>query len=213
MKSYPRILNSAQGPHQDCSIFIKYDGSNLRFEWSKKRGWYKFGTRNQLIDKTEPIFGSAIDLFLNKYGSDLESIFKKEKELRNINNVIVFCEWFGAKSFAGMHHPDDPKEIILFDVNPIKKGILSPKEFLNLFGHLDVAELLDNKKFGNQLIKDVREGKFDCSSKKAIANEIPEGVICKGGTGHKLWMAKIKTQAYYDKLKEVYQNEWTKYWE
>jgi len=37
--------------------FIKYDGSNLRFCWNRKRGWYKFGSRNVMIDKNTPILG------------------------------------------------------------------------------------------------------------------------------------------------------------
>lgn len=213
MKSYPSILCSSKGPHLDCYVFVKYDGSNLRFEWSKKRGWYKFGTRNQLFDKTTPIFGEAIDLFFQKYGDDLENVFKRDKFFRGIDNFIVFCEWFGSKTFAGMHQKFDNKEIVLFDVNPVKKGILGPKQFVDTFGHLHIAELLDQRKYGNQLIKDVREGIFDCSSKFNIRNEIPEGVICKGGSGHNLWMAKIKTQQYYDKLKEVYKDDWAKHWE
>lgn len=213
MKTYPSILKSSQGPHDDCYVFVKYDGSNLRFEWSKKRGWYKFGTRKQLFDRSEPIFGSAIDLFLNKYGSSLEVVFKKEKLFRGCDNIIVFAEWFGSETFSGMHKPDDPKTIILFDVNPVKKGFLCPKDFLNFFGDLDVAELLAIRRFGNLLIKEVREGLLDCSSKYSIKNEMPEGVICKGGSGHKIWMAKIKTQQYYDKLKEVYQDNWAQFWE
>jgi hypothetical protein len=213
MKSYPSILNSSQGPHEDCHVFVKYDGSNIRAEWSKKRGWYKFGTRNELLDRTNPIFGPAVDLFLEKYGDSLPLVFKKEKEFRNCDNIIVFSEWFGAKSFAGMHKPDDPKNIVLFDVNPIKKGFLCAKDFLKFFGHLDVVELLAMRRFGNLLVKEVREGAFGCSSKYEIRNEIPEGVVCKGGSGHKLWMAKIKTQQYYDKLKETYQDNWVKYWE
>jgi hypothetical protein len=40
-----------------------------------------------------------------------------------------------------------------------------------------------------------------------------EGIICKGGTGHNLWMAKIKSQAYFDKLKGVFKEDWEKYGE
>lgn len=31
--------------------------------------------------------------------------------------------------------------------------------------------------------------------------------------GHKLWMAKIKTNQYLDKLKELYGVDWEKFWE
>jgi len=44
MKSYPSI----PGKHTNgipLTVFDKLDGSNIRAEWSKKRGFYKFGTR------------------------------------------------------------------------------------------------------------------------------------------------------------------------
>ena len=71
MKTYPSIDGLAKAPHKPCYTFVKYDGSNLRFEWSKKRGWYKFGTRKTMIDQNTPVFGSAIPMFLEKYGDGL----------------------------------------------------------------------------------------------------------------------------------------------
>ena len=214
MKSYPSIQKSSVAPKgKGCYVFVKYDGSNLRFEFSKKRGWYKFGTRNHLFDRSDPVFGSAIDLFIGRYGGDLEEIFRKEKLFRGIDNIIVYAEWFGAKTFAGMHVQDDPKEIVLFDVNPITKGLLGSKDFLEIFGHLRVAELLSREIFNNKLIQEVREGRFNCQSRFTIANEIPEGVVCKAGSGHNIFMTKIKTNQYLEKLKEHYQHNWSQYWE
>ena len=48
--------------------------------------------------------------------------------------------------------------------------------------------------------------------------ELDEGVICKGTQGKgsyrgKVWMAKIKTQAYLDRLKNRFGDEWSKYGE
>lgn len=213
MKTYPSIEHSAKAPRQPCYVFVKYDGSNLRFEWSKKRGWYKFGTRKHMIDETHPIYGEAHRLFLERYGDALPMVFKKSKEFRNVEAVTVFAEWFGKQSFAGNHVQDDPKSIVLFDVNPLKKGFLGPKRFLEEFGHLEVAELLQMRNLSDEFINSVRDGSFDCSSKYAIANEIPEGVICKGGDGHNLWMAKIKTQNYYDVLKSRCPEDWSTKWE
>lgn len=64
MKDYPSIPGSSKAPQLPCIAFKKYDGSNIRAEWSKKRGWYKFGTRTQLIDKTDLVFGVVPDLRL-----------------------------------------------------------------------------------------------------------------------------------------------------
>lgn len=214
MKLYPSIPHSGSIDKKDLShVFVKYDGSNLRFEWSKKQGWYKFGTRKLLFDSSHPIFGTAIELFRQRYADGLEQVFNTSKKFKNLNNVIVFAEWFGAETFAGQHLPNDPKNLILFDVNIHKKGLMSPREFLDDFGHLEVAEVLDKRVIDDEFVAQVRDGSFDCSSKYSIANKMPEGVICKGGSGHNLWMCKIKTQNYHDRLKEVLGEDWTKFWE
>ena len=58
MKTYPKMDYWNKGKFGEYSYsFIKYDGSNLRFCWNRKRGWYKFGSRNVMIDKNTPILG------------------------------------------------------------------------------------------------------------------------------------------------------------
>lgn len=214
MKTYPSIPHSGKAPQGDPGyVFVKYDGSNLRFEWSPKKGWYKFGTRKTLFDQSHKIYGTAIELFQQRYADGLEHVFRTDKKFQGVQSVIVFAEWFGAKTFAGQHKPDDPKTLILFDVNPHKKGVMSPRDFLDTFGHLEVAELIEKRELDQDFIDAVRSGEFDCSSKLDIRNEEPEGVIMKGSDGHDLWMCKIKTQAYHDKLKETLGDDWTKHWE
>ena len=125
MKQYLEIQGPNKAPRENCIAFYKHDGSNIRVEWSRKRGWYKFGSRTCLIDGTHPL-GDAIDIFLNTYSDDLEKIFKKDKLFRNCQNVTIFSEYFGPNSFAGQHEEDDPKEIVVFDISIHKKGIMSP---------------------------------------------------------------------------------------
>lgn len=216
MKEYPSIQNSSKAPHEPCFAFVKYDGSNLRFEYSKKQGWHKFGTRHTLFDKSHETFGPAVDLFLNKYGDELPKVFKTEKLFRGVDRVIVFCEFFGANSFAGDHQPDDPKDVVLFDVNPITKGMLAPKQFLDCFGHLRIAECVWQGNLGAQLIQKVKDSDYsfiDFQSKYEIKQELPEGVICKGGSGHKLWLCKIKTNAYFARLQDRCPATWQLLWE
>lgn len=213
MKTYPSIKHSgsmAQG--EDCHVFVKYDGSNLRFEWSQKQGWYKFGTRKTMFDESNEFYGPAINLFRQRYADGLEQVFRNTKIFRGIKSVVVFAEWFGKYSFAGQHRKNDPKTLILFDVNPNKKGFLSPSEFIDCFGHLEIAECISREKLDQEFIDQVKSGSYDCSSKYSIVNQVPEGVICKGGKGHNLWMCKIKTQNYLDQLKENLGESWEKYW-
>jgi len=196
MKQYPHVDYWNQ-----CKFgsmvwgFEKLDGSNIRAEWSKKRGFYKFGTKKQMIDGTHPQFGEAVTLFLNKYNEGLSKVFTDNKEYRNTQNIVVFVEYFGKKSFAGYHHDDDPKDIVLFDVNIFKKGWVKPSDFIDNFEHLGIPRLMYHGNFNRSLINDVREGKFD----------VNEGLMVKGLRRTKgdelVWMTKIKTQWWLDRLK------------
>jgi hypothetical protein len=178
--------------------FDKLDGSNLRFEWSKKRGWYKFGTRKMMIDHNHPDFGASIPIFLNKYGDELDLIFRKNKNYRNVQNIIVFCEWYGPNSFAG-HHFDtlDKMNLVLFDVNPMTKGFVGPKEFIQDFGHLDTSKLIYHGNLNMDFINSVKRNDFN----------LMEGVVCKAkdpGKTHQVWMVKVKTDSWLDRLKNKY---------
>jgi hypothetical protein len=188
MKQYPSILNCTGKNFTEFQAMVwdKKDGSNLRFEWSKKAGWHKFGTRQQLLDPNDPVFGCAIPLFLNFYGENIAKIAENNRW----TEIIVFAEFWGKNSFAGQHEPSDEKHITPFDVAIYKKGILGPKEFLKLFGHLDIAPYLGQFNWNRSFIEKVRNGELEGITF--------EGVVGKAGEGHKLIMRKIKTQAWKD---------------
>jgi len=114
-------------PNSYIYAFDKLDGSNIRAEWSKKRGFWKFGTKTRLVDSTDSIFGKAPDLILNKYGDELGRILHKN----NWDRSICFFEFYGENSAFGIHK-DEEHAVTLLDINVYKKGILSPKEFINL---------------------------------------------------------------------------------
>ncbi len=190
MKTYPSISGEIV-PSLPIYAFDKLDGSNIRAEWSSKRGFYKFGTRKRLLDKSEPILGTAVDLILEKYAEVLPPIFKKQRQRK----AICFFEFYGPKSFAGYHEKDDKHTVTLFDVN-FQKGILEPRDYLKLFGHLDIAKMLYHGKAGPEFVKLVNDGKLEGMTF--------EGVVCKGknvSPGLPL-MFKVKNHAWYEKLRE-----------
>lgn len=199
MKPYPSIPNSDKFIGLPTIAFHKYDGSNLRFEWSKKTGWYKFGTRTRLFDINDPEFSAAIPLFKERFGEPLSHLFSK---VFKCDNAIVFCEWFGPNSFSGIHLKDDPMQLVLLDVNVHKKGFISPSSFVEIFPRIvPSAEVVYRGVLGEDFVKSVRE------------QSPGEGVVCKGGEGHGIWMCKIKTNAYLEKLKEKFGHTWKTYWE
>ena len=73
MKSYPSVASSRGSQFRafKAHVFDKIDGSNLRFEWSPKRGWYKFGTRKRLFDETDEVFGPAVRLWKETFAEPL----------------------------------------------------------------------------------------------------------------------------------------------
>jgi hypothetical protein len=191
MKSYISIPKEIR---YDQSVLIvnKFDGSQIRSEWSRKQSFYKFGTKNQMLGEDNQIFGPAIQLVKEIYQEDLSKIFTDKK----LDHVTCFFEFFGPNSFAGWHDPNDKKEVILFDINLFKQGLISAKDFYKLVGHLKVPDILYEGKFNKIIEEQIRDSSFPGITF--------EGVICKGPIDRKTKlpiMFKVKTRAWLDKLK------------
>jgi len=199
MKSYPTIQYFNQGLFgENIYAFNKIDGSNIRAQWNRKSGWYKFGTRNVMIDENDPIFGSAIPIFLNKYGDELERVFN-QKKYRKIQSFLAFGEYFGESSFSGMHLSTDVMDVILFDVDQYKHGFVTPKNFIDDFGHLDIPELIYQGKYTMEFVNSVYKDAYKLS----------EGVVVKGifktrNNKDEVWQVKIKTLNWLLKVKELH---------
>src|SRR5271157_2589133 len=113
MLAYPSIPGwKASRIGEPCLAFYKYDGSNLRWEWSPKRNWYKFGSRTQLFDHTSDQFKDAIPMFHEKMAHDITSIVCKEHG-RKVERIVAFTEYFGPSSFAGWHDLTEQKDLVL----------------------------------------------------------------------------------------------------
>jgi len=192
MKTYPSIPKDII---RDVHIyaFDKLDGSNIRAEWSAKRGFYKFGTKNQMIDAATKPWGKAVQLLNDKYAEDLAMVFKEQRW----RDVICFFELCGPSSFAGLHNFEEKElTVVLIDANPFKQGILEPRDFIRTFGHLDIPRVLYEGRAGIEFEQRVR--------KSTLPGMTFEGVVCKGPSQSKAQMPlmfKIKSQAWLDKLK------------
>lgn len=202
MKSYPSIPNHNKSKiplGQPCIGFYKHDGSNLRWEWNKKCGWYKFGTRTRLFDETDEIFGEAIPLFLDTMADEIVS--KTTSLYNNLTDFIVYTEFLGESSFAGQHVVGEEKELILFDVHIPRKGFIIPKEFIKHYNYDWVSPVVYQGNLNQKLINDVRDNIYG----------LHEGMMCKGVDSKNMqWMVKIKTKEYLDKLKNKFGDDWEK---
>lgn len=215
MLQYPSILGVKKMPlGMPCIAFYKYDGSNLRFEWSPKKGWHKYGSRTQMIDRKNETFGGAIELFHDTMGSTIIERIEQvnPKQFKSLERLTVFAEFYGENSFAGNHEPTDEKKLSLFDVFLFKKGFLTPAQFVQHFEDLDwAAKVVYKGPLNKEFIERIRYNTLE-------DNPLIEGVICKGisekidfKTQNNIWMTKIKTYGYLNKLKKIYEDKWENY--
>jgi hypothetical protein len=217
MKEYPSILSAADLLARSDGYlgrpfvaFDKLDGSNIRAEWERKRGWHLFGSRRRLLDATQPFLGRAIQLIQDGYGDGLARAFTDDPALGRPQQATAYFEFLGPHSFAGLHDPADlgvpcnePFRVVLIDVNVHRRGFVSAEQFIERFGHLGIPQVAHRGILDREFIADVRAGRFGEG----------EGVILKGGEGHARWMAKVKTEAYLRRLKEFFRADWERYWE
>lgn len=179
--------------------FYKYDGSNLRFEWQSKRGFCKFGTRTQLIDEKTDVFGQGVTIFQDTIASEIIARLKNyypKRVFNTFDKIVVFSEFFGDNSFAGNHEDSDVKRLKVFDVNLIKKGLISPKEFVDIFNDWEhSAELLYQGNLNQPYINSVKS-----------STTLAEGVICKAMLDGRVQMCKVKTDSWLGKIKEKFEN-------
>ena len=191
MKHYPSI--SKEVFHNiDIYAFDKLDGLQIRAEWNSKKGFYKFGTKNTLIDTSTKPWGRAIQLINDKYENDLQKVFNDQKW----KDAICFFELWGPSSFAGTHNFEEELTVTLFDVNPYKQGILEPLQFLKLFKRLDIPKVL--------YIGKVNVDFFDQVKQSTLLGMTFEGCVCKGASqnkSHMPTMFKVKSQAWLEKLR------------
>lgn len=190
MKSYPSIQKRF-ARKEVYYFFDKLDGSNIRAEWSKKQGFYKFGSRTQLIDENHPLLGESVLLI-----KELEKEFSAYAKKNKVDRFVAFFEFLGENSFAGSHE-DEEHKVILIDVSEYKKGFMSPDDFLKTFenSNIEIPKLLYKGKPTEPFFESIKNG--------TLEGMTFEGVIGKrkiGKTAHDYF--KIKNNAWLDKLKE-----------
>jgi len=203
MKSYhsiPKYGEDHFGKH--IFAFDKIDGSNFRAEWDRKlskksrftNGFAKFGTRGEMIKNTRNPFYEGVEIFKRKYGFALNEIFRTHKRFQNIDKITVYGEFFGEKSFAGIHRWEEEHDVRIFDIFLYKKDYLPPAEFIRIFENLDICKPLFQGPFSEEYLNMIRKNVFGLS----------EGVVCKGTEDQKVFMFKIKTDAWIRKVKDMY---------
>jgi len=190
LKSYPTIRYFQQsdvGKH--IVAFQKIDGSNIRAEWNRKRGFYKFGSRTRLISESDVPLGESIGL-IKEQEKDINNILLSTK----IDSAICFFEFHGEHSKFGQHHTE-PHQCSFIDISFYKKGFLIPEQFVELFSK--TAPVLYQGPLTDDFVQSVKDGTLEGLGS--------EGVVCKGSLDKKTgqpFMVKLKRQSWFDELKE-----------
>ena len=140
-------------------------------------------------------------LMADNFFSSISSAFDSAKDIvRNTQRITAFTEFFGPNSFAGSHVAEDPKELRLFDVYLFQKGLVKPKQFVEVYGDMpQAAEVVYEGSLNKKFVMDVKKGKYP----------VFEGVIAKGND----YMVKIKTDEYFRHLRHKFPQQWEQYGE
>lgn len=190
MKDYPTISRIVRYG-VPVYVFDKLDGSLIRVEWSRKRGFYKFGKRHGLLDDSNPILRRAEQLFTKKYNAILSAAFKRERWQK----AVAYLEFHGPNSFAGNHDESEQQTVTMFDIAHDNKGFLDPKTFLKFCGdEIEHAKLLYVGNFTHPLEEQIRNG--------TLEGMTFEGVVAKGSyeSPGMPMMFKCKSKSWLDKL-------------
>lgn len=217
MDKYPSIPSRLPDKYfgKEFYWFPKYDGQNFRAEWNNKKGWYKFGSKNQLVDTTDKYWKKAIELFMDTTGKHLD------KYLREKSNkfCIVFCEYWGPTSLAGFHNLEGPMFMTIVDIKIDKKGFVAPcnfyptiQELVKMTEYFDPNGISYLDAYTEERIKAVKLGALyldepDRSLEYVKYTGHPctfEGVVGKRMEGSQLIMVKLKTNAWREEIKATF---------
>ena len=198
MKEYPTI----SGKRQDnitVYCFPKYDGSNIRVEWTSKKGFRKFGSRTCLIDELSHDLGKLSIPLLRKEEKSITQILKKT----GVREATLFWEFFGSESsFAGNHNfAATDHEVRLIDISVFQRGFLNPVDFIKLFENYErVAPCIYHGKANEEFTRLVKTGKLE--------GQTFEGIVAKANRSqpncHEPVQFKIKSEAWIKQLHTRY---------
>jgi len=196
MKSYPSISTHVDMSLRYC-VFDKVDGSNLRAEWTPKRGFYKFGSRTQLLTPDQASLWPAHQRLL-----DLEPQLHGSLAKLSSDRVVCFFEWAGPSSFAGSHaDTSDAMHLYLLDVDVFKRGRLAPLRLLELAAKADVQTpaLLHEGRVDQCFLEHVRQGTLPGVTLEGVIGKSIDCFATEGGPR----MFKHTSQAWLDRLRQV----------
>lgn len=205
MINYPTIPGEHDAPKyfgEYTFVFYKYDGTNIRVEIDIKSKKCKFFTKSTQFDQTHMIYGKFLEIFNIYFDTILKMLY--EEKLFSSQKVNLYFEFFGDRSFAGGHFSDDKMQIRLFDIQDCNGCFLPPKRFVDLsekYKDIPFAELIFSGLLDENIVNSIKSNNYN----------LFEGAVLKGSSNKKVWMFKIKTEEYKEKLKLKFSKNWERF--
>lgn len=196
---------------EEVWAFNKLDGQNFCAKYSpKQKDFTMYGSKTQNVDETSEQFGGAVKYFESNLAIPVRNIIRanygKGDIFTGIEEITVFCEWYGEHSFSGFHVEGDEMKLALIDVFLKKKGYIEPKPYYNLFkGNVEIPELIYKGKLTADFISSIQNN--DWTDPNCQYPTVKEGVVCKRSTlmkGQRMPKCKVKTNWWLDKLKSKF---------
>jgi hypothetical protein len=118
------------------------------------------------------------------------------KVTANEQGFVSVAELIGTKSEFGQHDfLNNIFDIILFDVEDNRKGLVPPKQFIKDFTDAGIPKIIYEGNFNKEFASDVQNNFWN----------LTEGVICKGiipnRKDNNLFYCKIKTTDWFELLR------------
>lgn len=191
--------------------FNKLDGTNLVARYNvRTKSFPAYGTRKMIIDETHPDFGVGINLIKNIEPELIKLVEEnrgKKGVFNGVEEIHFYFEFGGKQSFAGFHHPEDEKEVVLTSVFLKKRGYLEPKNFISIFDNnnsIKIPEILYRGVLTKEIINQIQQ---TLEVKEESFSDFREGVVFYRTTlkkGQQLPRIKVKTAWWINKLKNKY---------
>lgn len=195
---YPKIPENSDKVLNKCWAFDKVDGTNCFVKWNVNDGFHTFGTRRTAFEfnrnglKEFAKFHHEISdmpLVFNDLFRDKLNLYFANDYIISKCYVILFMEYYGADSFAGMHNIHEDHILTPFDMM-LNNQMMNPENFYKHMAQFNCARLVYVGKYNGQFAEDVRNGKYN----------VNEGVVIKGIVDKEVFMTKVKTNAYLKRL-------------
>jgi hypothetical protein len=202
MKPYPSIPKKSSGEATKFWFFDKLDGSNIRAEWTSKKGFNKFGTRTRLLGSDQGVLFKAESLIKEKEEKFNFYFSRFNKAFGKIDKVTAYFEFWGQNSFAGNHIDTDKHVVSLIDIDLAGHGLIDPAEFDDMFIRselFDCPKLLYVGPITQDFVNEVKNG--------TLKDMTFEGVVGKARRNKRFEqpnMFKIKNEAWIAKVKSSF---------